>query len=181
MTLQRPDKRAVEQDGKRPRPARRKPGWRSEPGRRRRTGRSSSATRVGSAWNRSPAALHGLTESFDAKVMCRCLDRLVGHFDRKLRLTIDRHSAHCSETFRTWLASHKDRIELNFPPSYPSELNPEELVNADLKHSLPRHTIRPDLPPRSAASSADASHTSSVGTSVVRTSATSWMGALTSF
>ncbi|NEA19503.1 hypothetical protein G3I29_29360 [Streptomyces halstedii] len=38
------------------------------------------------------------TRSFDAAVMCRFLDRLVGHFDRKVHLVVDRHSAHRSKT-----------------------------------------------------------------------------------
>ncbi|MDN3029578.1 transposase [Streptomyces sp. S.PB5] len=56
------------------------------------------------------------TESFDAKVMCRFLARLVGHFDRKVHLFVDRHSAHRSKTVRAWLADHKDEIELHFLP-----------------------------------------------------------------
>jgi transposase len=77
------------------------------------------------------------TETFDAQVMCRFLDRLLSHFDRKIHLVVDRHSAHRSRTVRTWLADHADRIELRFLPSYSPELNPDELVNADLKRSLP--------------------------------------------
>lgn len=73
------------------------------------------------------------TEPFDAKVMCRFPARLVGHFDRKIHLIVDRHSA-----VRAWLAGHKDQIELHFLPSYSPELNPDELVDADLKRSLPR-------------------------------------------
>ncbi|WP_405763512.1 MULTISPECIES: transposase [unclassified Streptomyces] len=42
---------------------------------------------------------------------------------------------------RAWLADHANEIELHFLPSYSPELNPDELVNADLKHSLP-HTHR---------------------------------------
>ncbi|MEV6332808.1 transposase [Streptomyces sp. NPDC051909] len=79
------------------------------------------------------------TDSFDAKVMCRFLDRLVGRFDRKIHLIVDRHSAHRSKTVRTWLADHKEQIELHFLSSYSPEVNPDELVNADLKRSLP-HT-----------------------------------------
>ncbi|ALO12733.1 transposase [Streptomyces venezuelae] len=82
-----------------------------------------------------------LTESFDAKVMCRFLDRPVGHFDRKVHLIVDRHSAHRSKTVRTWLADHEAQIELHFLPSYSPEPNPDELVNTDLKRSLP-HTHR---------------------------------------
>jgi transposase len=80
------------------------------------------------------------TETFDADVMCRFLDRLAGHFDHKVHLVVDGHSAHRSRKVRTWLADHPDRIELHFLPSYSPELNPDELVNADLKRSLPMHS-----------------------------------------
>ncbi|MFF4084142.1 IS630 family transposase [Streptomyces sp. NPDC001777] len=80
-------------------------------------------------------------ESFDAKVMCRFLDRLDGHFDHKVHLVVDRHSAHRSKAVRAWLADHKDEIKLHFLPSYSPELNPDELVNPDPKRSLP-HTHR---------------------------------------
>ncbi|MFC5954259.1 IS630 family transposase [Streptomyces pratens] len=46
-----------------------------------------------------------------------------------------------SKTVRAWLADHKDQVELHFLPSYSPELNPDELVNADLERSLP-HTHR---------------------------------------
>ncbi|MFI1975867.1 IS630 family transposase [Streptomyces wedmorensis] len=82
-----------------------------------------------------------LTESFDAKVMGRFLDRLVGHFDREVHLIVDRHSAHRSKTVRPWLADHEAQIELHFLPSYSPEPNPDELVDADLKRSPP-HTHR---------------------------------------
>ncbi|MFD8403012.1 IS630 family transposase, partial [Streptomyces sp. NPDC059698] len=77
-------------------------------------------------------------ESFTAEVMCRFLDRLAGHFDRKVHLVVDGHSAHRSRKVRDWLAAHPDDIELHFLPPYSPELNPDELVNADLKHSLPK-------------------------------------------
>lgn len=64
------------------------------------------------------------TETFDADVMCRFLDR---------------HFAHRSRKVRAWLDNHPDQIELHFLPSYSPELNPDELVNADLKRSLPMH------------------------------------------
>ncbi|MEU2246648.1 transposase [Streptomyces sp. NPDC019224] len=80
------------------------------------------------------------TESFDVTVMCRFLARVVGHFDRN-HLIVDRHSAHHSKTVRAWLADHQDEIELRFLPSYSPDLNPDKLVNADLKRRLP-HTHR---------------------------------------
>ncbi len=77
-------------------------------------------------------------ESFTTEVMCRFLDRLAGHFDRKVHLVVDGHSAHRSKKVRDWLVAHPDDVELHFLPPYSPELNPDELVNADLKHSLPR-------------------------------------------
>ncbi|WP_262388198.1 transposase, partial [Streptomyces parvus] len=63
--------------------------------------------------------------------------RLAGHFDHKVHLVVDGHSAHRSKKVRDWLAAHPDDVELHFLPPYSPELNPDELVNADLKHSLP--------------------------------------------
>ncbi|MGJ5803042.1 IS630 family transposase [Streptomyces europaeiscabiei] len=80
------------------------------------------------------------TETFDADVMCRFLDRLAGHFDHKVHLVVNGRSAHRSRKVHTWLADHPDRIKLHFLPSYSPELNPDELVNTDLKRSLPMHS-----------------------------------------
>ncbi|MGX1915673.1 transposase [Streptomyces phaeochromogenes] len=87
------------------------------------------------------ASMMVFTESFDAKVTCRFFAQLVGHFDRKVHLIVDRHSAHRSKTVRAWLAGHEDEIELHFLPSCSPELNPDELVNSGLERSLP-HTQR---------------------------------------
>ncbi|WP_435810457.1 transposase [Streptomyces rubiginosohelvolus] len=70
--------------------------------------------------------------------MCRFLDGLAGHFDRKVHPVVDGHSAHRSRKVRNWLAAYPDDVELHFLPSYSPELNPDELFNADLKHSLPK-------------------------------------------
>ncbi|MHB9856730.1 winged helix-turn-helix domain-containing protein [Streptomyces sp. YIM S03343] len=105
------------------------------------------------------------------------LDRLDGHFDHKIHLVVDGHSAHRSRKVRDWLTAHPDNVELHFLPPYSPELNPDEPVNADLKHSLPRqHRARnqAELAAETAASSADAdvSRTSSAATSAAYTSAT---------
>lgn len=79
------------------------------------------------------------TESFDATALCRILARIVGHFDRKVHLIVDRHSAHRSKTARAWLADHEDKTELHLLPSHSPEMDPDELVNADLRRSLPHN------------------------------------------
>lgn len=77
------------------------------------------------------------TDTFDAKAVCRFLDRLAGRFDRKVHLVVDRCSAHRSKTVRAWLTDHNDQAELRFLPPCSPELNPDELVDAALKPSLP--------------------------------------------
>ncbi|WP_449657721.1 IS630 family transposase [Streptomyces acidicola] len=79
----------------------------------------------------------GITENFTATVMCRFLDRLARQFRHKIHLLVDPHSARRSARVRDWLATHADQPELHFLPAYAPELNPDELVNADLKRSLP--------------------------------------------
>ncbi len=53
------------------------------------------------------------TESFTAETMCRFLDRLAGHFDHKVHLMVDGHSAHRSRKVRDWLAAHPDDVGLH--------------------------------------------------------------------
>ncbi|MFI6360833.1 transposase [Streptomyces sp. NPDC050743] len=77
------------------------------------------------------------TETFDADVMWRFLDRFACYFDREVRLVVDGHSSHHAREGRAWHADHSNRIEPHFLPSYSPELQPDELVNADLKRSLP--------------------------------------------
>ncbi|MFI6422827.1 IS630 family transposase [Streptomyces sp. NPDC050842] len=107
----------------------------------RRTGTRFSVNAMSAISTRGRMHLMVFTELFDAKVMCRFFARIVGHFDRKVHLVVDRQSAHRSKAVQSWLAEHVDEIELPFLPSYSPELNPDELVNADLKRSL-SHTHR---------------------------------------
>jgi transposase len=59
---------------------------------------------------------------------------------RKIHVICDSAKCHTSEAVAIYLWEHLDRIELHFLPAYSPELNPDELVNADLKRSLPMHS-----------------------------------------
>ncbi|EST25501.1 hypothetical protein N566_24500, partial [Streptomycetaceae bacterium MP113-05] len=116
----------------------------------RRTGNRFSVNAMSAISTKGRMHFMVFTESFTAEVMCRFLERLAGHFDRKVHLAVDGHSAHRSRKVRDWIAAHPDDVELHFLPPYSPELNPDELVNADLKHSLPkqhRPGTRPNSPP----------------------------------
>jgi transposase len=49
---------------------------------------------------------------------------------------VDRHSVHKSSRVEKLLASRREQIELFFLPAYSPELNPDELVNQDIKRNL---------------------------------------------
>ncbi|WP_457810777.1 IS630 family transposase [Streptomyces microflavus] len=139
LSFQRPDKRAVEQD---PDAVRRwhQETW-GEKGKTpvvRRRGNRFSVNAMSAISTKGRMHFMVFTESFTAEVMCRFLERLAGHVDHKVHLVVDGHSAHRSKKVRDWPAAHSDDIELHFLPPYSPELNPDELVNADRKHSLPK-------------------------------------------
>ena len=58
----------------------------------RRTGQPVLGERHVRDQHQGPDALHGLHRELHAEVMCRFLDRLAGHFDRKVHLVVDGHS-----------------------------------------------------------------------------------------
>jgi transposase len=78
-----------------------------------------------------------LADKFDAKACIAFLDKLIGHFDgQKIHLVLDRHSVHTSKAMTEWVTARSEQIELHFLPAYAPHLNPDELVNAELKRRL---------------------------------------------
>ncbi|MGW1077633.1 IS630 family transposase [Streptomyces sp. NPDC002537] len=104
----------------------------------RRTGNRFSVNAMSAISTKGRMHFMVFTESFTAEVMCRFLDRLAGHFGHKVHLVVDGHSAHRPKKVRDWLTAHPDDVGLHFLPPYSPELNPDELVNADLKNTLPK-------------------------------------------
>jgi transposase len=79
---------------------------------------------------------------FISKVFLEFLNRLVRQSKRKVFLIVDRHSVHRSRKVKQWLQEQVDKIRLFFLPSYSPELNPDELLNQDVKSN----TIRKNRP-----------------------------------
>ena len=46
---------------------------------------------------------------------------------------MDGHPVHTSRSVRRWLAEHAEQIRIFRLPSYSPELNPDELLNQDVK------------------------------------------------
>ena len=61
-------------------------------------------------------------------------EKLIEDAGRKVLMILDNLSVHHCKPVKAWLATHTDQIEVLYLPSYSPELNPEERLNADLKH-----------------------------------------------
>lgn len=70
---------------------------------------------------------------FDANVFLGFLRRLIRQIQRKVFLIIDSHPVHGSAKAKKWTQKHAHQIRLFFLPSYSPELNPDEMLNQDVK------------------------------------------------
>jgi transposase len=73
------------------------------------------------------------TERFTAPVFIEFLRRLLRAARRKVYLILDSHPVHRSRQVRNWLAARAANLEVFFLPPYSPELNPDELLNQDVK------------------------------------------------
>jgi len=74
--------------------------------------------------------------SFTQSVMIDFLDRLIRDAKRKIIVIADGHPAHRGRRLRQWLEAHASVCELVLLPGYAPELNPDELLNQDLKSNV---------------------------------------------
>jgi transposase len=74
--------------------------------------------------------------NFDAKKLIEFLEALIKDATRKIFLILDNLRTHHSKLVKAWLEEREDRIEIFYLPSYAPELNPDERLNADMKHAI---------------------------------------------
>ena len=72
-------------------------------------------------------------ERFQADVFHEFLSRLVRQGERKVFIIVDRHPVHRFVKVKRWLTDNEEHIRLFFLPSYSPELNPDEVLNQDVK------------------------------------------------
>jgi len=77
-----------------------------------------------------------IDEAFNSDKLIEFLEALIKDAGRKVFLILDNLRVHHSKPVKAWAAERKDKIELFYLPSYSPELNPEERLNADLKHAI---------------------------------------------
>jgi transposase len=79
-------------------------------------------------------------DGFVTDVFIEFMRRLVRQHARNIFLIVDGHPVHRARKTRQWLAKHEKEIELFYLPAYSPELNPDELLNQDVKTNTVRKT-----------------------------------------
>ena len=74
--------------------------------------------------------------ALNAKVLIGFMKRLVHGRDKRIFLVLDNLRVHHSKVVKKWLKENEDKIKVFYLPSYSPELNPDELLNADLKQHV---------------------------------------------
>lgn len=88
---------------------------------------------ISSITNRGDLAFMVFEGRFTADVYLQFLKRLVRQAKGMVFLIVDRHPVHRSRKVKGWLEEHADEIRQLFLPPYSPELNPDELLNHDVK------------------------------------------------
>jgi len=78
---------------------------------------------------------------FQAEQFIGFCERLIKQSPTKVFLIVDGHSVHRCRKVRDWLEPRTHQIELFFLPGYAPELNPDELLNGDIKRAVSQ--VRP--------------------------------------
>lgn len=77
--------------------------------------------------------------AMNAGILLDFMKRLIKDADnRKVFLILDNLKVHHAKPVTQWLGEHAEAIEVFYLPSYSPELNPDELLNADLKAAVTR-------------------------------------------
>ncbi|RJO68793.1 MAG: IS630 family transposase [Myxococcales bacterium] len=97
------------------------------------TGKRFRCNMISTITNRGTLRFMVFEGSFVSAVFIEFLKRLLKQSGRRIFLIVDGHSAHVSRETKRWLAAHGERIEVFYLPGYSPELNPDELLNQDVK------------------------------------------------
>ena len=74
--------------------------------------------------------------ALNAKNLIGFMKRLVHGRKQRVFLILDNLRVHHSKAVKKWIAENQEKIQVFYLPSYSPELNPDELLNADLKQRV---------------------------------------------
>jgi len=94
---------------------------------------------LASVTNQGKARWMIIDGAFNHEKLIEFFEALVADANRKVFLILDNLGVHHCKPVKQWLAEHSAQMEVFYLPSYSPELNPEERLNADLKHVIRRN------------------------------------------
>ena len=97
------------------------------------TGKRFRVNMISTVTNKGTLRFMLFEANFTADVFLKFLKRLIKSSDAKIFLVLDNLRVHHAKILKPWLEENKDKIELFYLPSYSPELNPDELLNQDVK------------------------------------------------
>jgi len=97
------------------------------------TGQRSGCNMISAITNRGRLSFMVFKERFCIPVFKTFLNRLARQTRGRIFLIVDGHPVHRSVKIKAWLAAQNHRIRLFFLPGYSPELNPDEVLNQDVK------------------------------------------------
>jgi transposase len=97
------------------------------------SGRRFGCNLVSTITNRGRLCFLVFRQTFTERVQIAFLKRLLKQVPGKIFWIVDRHPVHKSAAVTRWTQAHPDRIERFFLPAYSPTLNPDELLNNDVK------------------------------------------------
>lgn len=105
----------------------------------RRSGKRFGCNMISAVTNQGEMCFKVFGERFTSKIFLDFLSRLVKQqAGRVAYVIVDRHSVHKAKKVEEWIAEQNGKIRLFFMPAYSPELNPDELVNQDVKSNALR-------------------------------------------
>jgi transposase len=93
---------------------------------------------ISSISNRGTLRFMVFTERFTTEVMIRFLKRLLKQMKKRVFFIVDGHPVHRSRAVKKFVAEREDQIRLFQLPGYSPELNPDEMLNQDVKTNAVR-------------------------------------------
>ena len=97
------------------------------------TGKRFRVNMISTVTNKGTLRFMLFEDSFTAEVFLNFLQRLTKGSKNKIFLILDNLRVHHAKVLKPWLEKNKDKIELFYLPSYSPELNPDEILNQDVK------------------------------------------------
>lgn len=107
------------------------------------TGKRFGCSMISAITNQGKLAFMIYRERFTSQMLIKFMRRLLRQNAGKLFLILDNHPVHRSKAVKEWVEARAERLKVYYLPGYSPELNPDELVNQDVKsNAVGRNRVR---------------------------------------